>query len=128
MPKTPEFDHGQSLPKLQGHAIGVVDSSFACQQLSEELEIAGFDSSKQLVFQGQDGVDLVNRMMEGQTWGESSEHYLMQCLNELHDGHSIVSVEVDDETQAQMVATIATRFGAHSVYHFGLLTDTQLTP
>lgn len=128
MPKTPEFEHGQPLPRLQGHAIGVVNSDIACERLSEELEIAGFDSSKQLIFQGQDGIDLVNRMMEGQTWGESSEHYLMQCLNELHEGHSVVSVEVADEREAQVVATIASQFGAHSVYHFGLLTDTQLTP
>lgn len=128
MPKTPEFDHGQPLPKLQGHAIGVVDSDAACRQLSEELGIEGFGSSRLLIFHGQDGIDLVNRMMEGQTWGESSEHFLMQCLNELHEGHSIVSVEVDNEREASTVAAIASQYGAHSVYHFGLLTDTQLTP
>lgn len=127
MPKAPEYDHGQELPKLQGHAIGIVDSDFECLQLTEALEAAGFGSAKQLVFQGQDGIDLVNRMMEGQTWGESSEHFLMQCLIELQQGHSVVSVEVRDEIEASMVATIASQFRAHSVYHFGLLTDTQLT-
>jgi hypothetical protein len=127
MPKPPEFDHGQELPKLQGHAIGVVDSDLACSRLSSALAASGFNASKQLVFQGEDGIHLVNRMMEGSTWGESSEHFLMQCLIELNQGHSVVSVEVEDENEAAAVAAIASQFGAHSVYHFGLLTDTQLT-
>jgi len=128
MSKSPEFDHGQELPKLQGHAIGVVDSDLACSQLTEALAAGGFSTARQLVFQGEDGIQLVNRMMEGTTWGESSEHFLMQCLIELNQGHSVVSVEVANENEAAAVAEIASQFGGHSIYHFGLLTDTQLTP
>ena len=127
MSQTPEFDHGQELPKLQGHAIGIVDSDLACSRLTSALEAGGFDAERILVFQGEDGIHLINRMMEGSTWGESSEHFLMQCLIELNQGHSVVSVNVEDQEDAAAVTAIATQFGAHSMYHFGLLTDTQLT-
>lgn len=127
MSQTPEPDYGQELPQLQGHAIGIVDSDEACSHLASALTAGGFSSDKVLIFQGEDGVELINRMMAGQTWGESSEHFLMQCLIELNQGHSVVSVEVEDEAEASAVAAIATQFGAHSMYHFGLLTDTQLT-
>lgn len=127
MSRNPEPDYGQELPKLQGHTIGVVDSPASCEPIVEALQATGIDSSRVLIFEGDDGIQLIDRMMVGSLWGESAEVFLKQARAELEDGHAIISVRVADANEASMIATVATQFTGRSFYHFGELVDTRLT-
>lgn len=127
MSKAPEHDWGQKLPELPGHAIAIFDAKSESTAVTDALASAGFPKSKILVFEGQDGIDLMTRMMDGFQWGESSEEFLKECLSELDRGNRIISVEVRNQSEAATVATTATNFGGRSVYHFGTVVDTRLT-
>ena len=115
------------LPVLHGHTLGFIDSSAACETMTHALNQAGFPSSTILVFQGPEGIPLLTHLLEGSHWGESAETALKQGTAELTLGHSAVCVEVDDAEAAATVANVSTQHGGRSVYHFGILIDTQLT-
>ena len=127
MSRNPEPDYGQELPKLQGHTIGVVDSPSACEPIVDALDVAGIDNSRILIFEGDDGVQLIDRMMSRNQWGESAEVFLKQARAELKDGHAIISVQVADADEASVVAAVATQFTGRSFYPFGELVDIRLT-
>ena len=127
MIKSPEQDFGQKLPELPGHAIGIFDSAVDGALVTDALNKAGFPMATILVFEGEDGIELMTRMMDGYQWGESTENFMKQCLSELQRGNRVVSVEVRNQSEAAAVAAIATPFGGRSVYHFGTVVDTRLT-
>lgn len=127
MSRIPEPDYGQDLPELRGHTIGVVDSPAAIEPIVEALGATGVDSSRILVFEGDEGIQLIDRMMVGCQWGESAEVFLKQARAELQDGHAIISIQVTDANEASMIATVATQFTGRSFYHFGELVDVRLT-
>ena len=115
------------LPALHGHTLGFFDSSEACETMTRALIQAGFPSSTILVFQGPEGIPLLTHLMKGFQWGESAETALRQGTVELTLGHSAVCVQVDGAVAATTVANLSTQLGGHSVYHFGMMIDTQLT-
>lgn len=127
MSRNPEPDYGQQLPKLQGHTIGVVDSPAACEPIVDAMEASGIDSSRILIFEGEEGIQLVDRMMSRSQWGESAEVFLKQARAELQEGHAIISVEVANTDEASVVAAVASQFTGRSFYHFGELVDVRLT-
>jgi hypothetical protein len=127
MSKLSDSERGQDLPELQGHAIGIVNTLPECDAVVGALDVAGFSEARTLVFLGDDGIQLVQRMLEGSRWGEASEKYLNECVAELTRGHCVVSVPVENTNEATAVAAIMTQFGGHGVNYFGSVVDTRLT-
>ena len=120
-------NEAQNLSDPRGHTVGFIDTSSACETMTQALKDAGFPDAKILVFYGEEGVHLLDRMMEGSLWGESAEEALRHGTAELRVGHAVVCVEVHGSEEAAIVAEISTQHGGHSIYHFGILVDTRLT-
>jgi hypothetical protein len=127
MTVTPILDHDRDLPEAQGHAIGFASSQIECDAIIQELNDAGFATSTIQVFSGEDGIQLLKRMMSGSLWGEAEEDMLKQCVIELSHGHFALSVESRDREQALAIANLAAKHGGHAFTHFGVLTDERLT-
>ena len=125
---SPESVETQESPKAPGHTLGFVDTPTERETMTRALNQAGFPDEKITTFHGADGVHLLTQMMEGSLWGESAEEALKQGTEELRVGHSVVCVQVHGAEEAATVADISTQHGGHSIYHFGTLVDTRLTP
>ncbi len=110
-----------------GHAIGFVETSTECDAAVKALEVAGYADSAMLILRGEEGQLILTRMMKGSLWGESAETVYKQGTDELNRGHSILCVQAQSTAEADRVSTIVQEHGVHSVYHFGLLSDTRLT-
>lgn len=121
-------DDVQELPKLQGHTIGFVDTEAECETMIRALNKAGFSDATIMVMRGEDDVDRLESLMDGSSWGESAEEVLKQGTLELCSGHSVVCIEVQTADEASTVAAISTQCGVRSIYHFGIMVDTRLTP
>ncbi len=120
-------DDAPALPELQGHTVAFVDTDAACDAVMRALNAAGFPNAKLQVLRGEDGLHLLERTAAASSWGEAAEEVLKQGEIELRGGHSLVFVEVQNAEEADTVAEVSTRHGAHGIYHFGLLVDTRLT-
>ena len=86
------FNRADELPPLQGHTIGIVDTTLECEATIHALNNAGVSSSQIRVFWGPEGIRLLQRIMEGRLWGESVKEFLEDCVPELNDGHCFVYV------------------------------------
>ncbi|MEK6261662.1 MAG: hypothetical protein AABP62_23935 [Planctomycetota bacterium] len=121
------LDDAPALPDLQGHTVGFVDTLEACEALTQALKTAGFPEASIKVLRGEEGLHLLERMVDASSWGESAEEVLKLATVELPSGHSLVFVDVQNAEEATTVAEVSTQHGAHGTYHFGLLVDTRLT-
>ena len=113
------------LPKPQGHAIGFADDPAACDAIDDALTGHGIDESKIVLLAGDTGVDQLMQMMKG-SWGEAEQAFLNNGIAELHAGHFVICVEVNDFDEAKQIASIASRHGGRSFTHFGTFVDTSL--
>ena len=123
----PLRDHEQEMPAPQGHAIGFVDTAAQCDKFTQALSMAGFSARTIRVLHGEDGINLLNRMMTGSLWGETAEEVFQRGLIELGNGHYVVIVECEDHDEAMVIARVATLHGGRAFNYFGLLIDEQLT-
>ena len=124
---SPDPVEAQALEDPQGHTIGFVDTPTACEAMTQALNQAGFSNANILVFQGEDGIHLLDHLLDGSLWGESAEECLRLGTEEFRVGHSAVCVKVHNDGEAANVAAISTQHGGHGIYHFGMLVDTRLT-
>ena len=127
MTLVPHSDDAPALPDLQGHTVGFVDTLAACEAVTQALNTAGLPIEKVKVLRGEEGLHLLERIMDASSWGESAEEVLKQGTVELSSGHSLIFVDVQNADEAATVAKVSTQHGAHGIYHFGLLVDTRLT-
>lgn len=127
MIKNEQTEHEKQMESPQGHAMGFADTASQCENAVQALNAAGFPESSISVLKGEEGAERLRVMMQGSLWGESAEAFQRQGLNELEHGHCLLVVDVEDVEHANRVAQAATKVGAHSFYHFGLLEDVQLT-
>jgi hypothetical protein len=95
--------------------------------MTQALNKAGFADTSITVIHGEDEVSLLERLMNGSSWGESVEEVLKQGTLELRSNHYVVCIEVKDAEEADTVAAVSTQCGVHGIYHFGMLVDTRLT-
>jgi hypothetical protein len=120
-------DEDQEMPAPRGHAIGFVDSQPACDAIIRTLLDAGFPESSIMVLSGEDGIQLLKRMMAGSLWGEEAEDVAKEGVTELSHGHFALVIEAEDRDEAVIASNVATSQGGHGFSYFGLLTDTRLT-
>ena len=115
------------IPRLQGHTVGFADSLGISEAMTLALNKAGFPDSCMVVLHGEEGIQLLEGILDGSSWGESAETLRKQGAIELGNGHCVVCVEVQSPEEADTVAAVSTRCGVRSIYHFGMLVDTRLT-
>lgn len=127
MSPVPLLNEDQQLQTPRGHTIGFIDSIAECDALTAALSEAGFSNTAISVWRDDEGVRLLERMLDGSLWGESAEEILKRGTQELRNGHAVVCIAVRDAEDAGKVAAISTEHGCHSVYHFGVFVDTRLT-
>lgn len=128
MTVTPLQDKGQEMPPAQGHAIGFVDTPEDCDAVVRSLNALGFPDSAMLMLAGEDGIQLLKRMMRDSLWGEADQTVLQRGLKELELGHYVLIIQVNDREEGLVAAKAAAQHGGHSFTHFGALVDDQLTP
>ncbi len=127
MSHLPLLNADQELKTPRGHTIGFIDSIPECDALTAALNQSGLPTAAISVWRGEEGVRLLEQMLDGSLWGESAEQVLKQGTLELRNGHSGVCVEVQDAREAAVVAEASKQHGCHGVYHFGDFVDTRLT-
>jgi hypothetical protein len=127
MTVSPLVEHAQSLPEPQGHTFGFVDTQPECDAFIHELNTAGFPDSTIQVLNGDDGIQLLRRMMAGSLWGESAEELLKLGEIELSHGHRAIIIASSDRDQAMVVANLSANHGGHAFFYFGELADVRLT-
>jgi len=96
--------------------------------MNQALNQAGFSDGCIQVWQGKEGLESLQAMLDGSLWGESAEEVLKQGTDELRGGHFVACIEIHSAREAATAAEISTQYGCHGIYHFGKLVDTRLTP
>jgi hypothetical protein len=112
-------------PHLRGRMFAIIDSPMSAESAANELYMHGFDDV--VLLHGESGLSELERIMEGKQWGESAENVYHDGISALHEGHSLLFIEVKDVDAAARIADLLKPYGAHEVYHFGDLVDTRLT-
>jgi hypothetical protein len=111
----------------EGHTIGFVNTAAECAAMTQALNQAGVSDGCIHVWQGKEGLESLQGMLDGSLWGESAEEVLKQGTDELNGGHFVACIEIQSAREAATVAEISTQYGCHGIYHFGKLVDTRLT-
>lgn len=121
------FQNGEELPGPRGKAIGFLDSITGAGSLKEALPRHGIEDANVEIFYGTEGGQAWEEMMGASTWGEQAEKCLKQGVAVLEEGRAIFAVRAADRPEAQRIADLAKKHGAHNVVYFGEMTDTLLT-
>lgn len=117
----------QVSPTARGHTIGFVETQSECEALILALIQTALSEAQVTVFHGEEGIHVLENMLEGSLRGENAEEVVRQSAMELRVGHHVVCVEVQDSAEAATVADVSAQHGCHSIYYFGSLIDTRRT-
>ena len=123
----PVTDHGQELATPEGQAIGFVDTKEQFVAVTQALKAAGYADSKIVALQGEDGVDMLERLQKTFNFGDGEDAIIEFSINELRAGHYALGVEAKDRAGALRVASLSEPLGAHSFSYFGTWVNERLT-
>jgi hypothetical protein len=112
-------DYGQELPPPDGHVFGFVDSQDALRELSAALNRSGFDDSKLMILEGEDGVKLLNRLYEKFYFSDPEYQMIVHGIKQLKAGQLCVSIAVESRDEALGIANLARPFGGHDFQYLG---------
>lgn len=127
MTVTPLHNPAQRMPAPQGHAIGFVNTQEECDSVTRTLNEAGYSDEKITVLEGKVGVALFRQMMDGTSWGETSDDLLKMGLFEIGHGRLAIIIDVASRDEALFVANLANEKGGCAFSYFGTLVDERLT-
>jgi hypothetical protein len=123
----PVIDHGQELARPEGQAIGFVDTKAQFDAVTQALKAAGYADSNIIALQGEDGVDMVERLQESFNFGDGEDAFMESSLQELQAGHYAISIKTEDRADALLAASLSEPLGAHSFSYFGTWVNERLT-
>ena len=123
----PVIDHGKELTRPEGQAIGFVDTREQFDAVTKALKAAGYADSNVIALQGEDGVDMVERLQETFNFGDGEDAFMESSLRELQAGHYAISVKAEDRADALRAASLTEPLGAHSFSYFGTWVNERLT-
>lgn len=112
---------------LRGRLFCILDSQVVMNATYSALHAMRIEDRQILAFSGPDAVERLNEWMQGSQWGESAETAYQDGISALNDGKSVLIIEASTLEAAQEITAALQPLGAHSVFHFGDLVDTQLT-
>ena len=127
MTVTPVIDHGQELTRPESQAIGFVDTREQFDAVTKALKAAGYVDSNIVALQGEDGVDMVERLRETFNFGDGEDAFMESSLKELQAGHYAISIKAEDRADALRAASLSEPLGAHSFSYFGTWVNERLT-
>jgi hypothetical protein len=123
----PVTDHGQELDTPEGQAIGFVDTKAQFVAVTQALKAAGYADSQIVALQGEDGVDMLERLQQTFNFGDGEDAIIEFSIKELREGHYALGVEAEDRAGALRVASLSEPLGAHSFSYFGTWVNERLT-
>jgi hypothetical protein len=123
----PVIDHGQELTRPDGQVIGFVDTKDQFDVVTQALKAAGYAEANVTALQGEDGVDMVERLQETFNFGDGEDAFIESSLKELEAGHYAISIKAEDRTDALRAAALLEPLGAHSFSYFGTWVNERLT-
>jgi hypothetical protein len=123
----PLQDVGQTPQAPTGHVIGFVDTHDGCDAVTRALIGSGISNERIIVLHGQDGRELLDRMMDGFLWGEEAEQVMREGERELLAKHFVLCVEAKERDEGLQIAKVAESQGGHGFTHFGSVADVRLT-
>lgn len=123
----PVIDHGQELARPEGQAIGFVDTKEQFDAVTQALKAAGYADSKIIALQGDDGIEMLERLQESFNFGDGEDAIMEFSLQELRAGHYALGIEAKDRAAALRAANLSEPFGAHSFSYFGTWVNERLT-
>jgi hypothetical protein len=127
MIQKPLTDHGQQLPPPAGKVIGFFDDKAKFDSFAESVSAAGFPASAIQSLEGQDGIQLLERLKkENFFFGDSEDDAIKLSVQELEQGHLTAIVKVKDRDQAIQVAQLAQLRDGRGLRHFETWTTEQL--
>jgi hypothetical protein len=123
----PVIDHGQELTRPEGQAIGFVNTREQFDAVTQALKAAGYADSNIIALQGDDGVDMVERLQAAFNFGDGEDAFMESSLEELQAGHYAISIKAEDRADALRAASVTEPLGAHSFSYFGTWVNERLT-
>ena len=69
----PVIDHGQDLDTPQSQAIGFVNTKEQFDAVTEALKTAGYADSKIIALQGEDGIEMLERLQKTFNFGDGED-------------------------------------------------------
>jgi hypothetical protein len=123
----PAIDYGQELPRPEGQAIGFVDTKEQFDAVTHALKSAGYADAKITALQGEDGIELLERLQKTFNFGDGEDAFVESAITELRAGHYAIRIEADDREGAVRAAGLSEPLGAHSFSYFGTWVNERLT-
>ena len=120
-------DFGQTPQAPSGHVIGFVDTQNGCDAVTNALVSAGISNERIIVLHGENGRNLLDRMMDGFLWGEEAEQVMREGEKELLAKHFVLCVQAKERDEGLRIAMLAESQGGHGFTHFGSVIDVRLT-
>ena len=123
----PVIDHGQELARPEGQAIGFVDTKEQFDAVTKALKAAGYADSNIIALQGEDGIEMLERLQKTFNFGDGEDAFMESAIKELRAGHYALGIEAEDREDAVRVASLSEPLGAHSFSYFGTWANERLT-
>jgi hypothetical protein len=122
----PLKDEGQTLGKLDGRLIGILDTRAQVDAAVSALHGAGIPDSDLILLHGQDGINLIQRF-EKEHWFFSDLPASLFCRDKsvLAEGRYALGIKVPNGQRAREIAALMKEHGGHGFMHFGMFVDTQ---
>jgi hypothetical protein len=122
----PLKDEGQTLGRLDGRLIGVLDTRAQVDAAVSSLHGAGIPDSDLTLLHGQDGINLIQRFEKGH-WYFIGLPVNVVCRDKsvLAEGSYVLGIKVPNGRRAREIAALMKEHGGHGFMHFGMFVHTQ---
>ena len=122
----PLKDEGQTLDKLDGRLIGVLDTRAQVDAAISALHSAGIPDSDLILLKGQDGINLIQRFEKAQWFfSDLPDELVSRDKSVLAEGRYVLGIKVPNGRRAREIAALMKEHGGHGFMHFGMFVDTQ---
>ena len=108
----------KQLSPLVGHVFGFVDSDEKLEKVLNALEPLGFSKSEIVVFRGEQGLRLLDRL-RSEVSSDDEKDLVETCSEELRAGHIGIEMEVENQDEARLVSDMAAKFQVRHFTYFG---------
>src|SRR5262249_16040891 len=122
----PLKDEGQTLGKLDGLLIGVLNARAPVDAAVSALQGAGIRDSDLILFHGEDGINLIQRLEKGHCFfSDLPGELVSRDKSVLAEGRYVLGIKVPNGQRAREIAALMKEHGGHGFMHFGMFVDTK---
>jgi hypothetical protein len=122
----PLKDEGQTLGKLDGLLIGVLDTRAQIDAAVSALHGAGIPDSDLILLHGQNGINLIQRSTKGHWYlSDLPAELIDRDKSVLAEGRYVLGIKVPNGSRAREISALMKEHGGHGFMHFGMFVDTQ---